>query len=200
MKKLLIYLYLINNLFFLYPNFAFSKVVGDQIIIGSIVSLSGKHSLKGNDIQESFNLAIDNINKIGGVKVGEKNYIFKIIYYDDESNPIRVAQIAKRLILQEGIQFILGPYSLELSQIVMPIIEKNRVLLVDINGIPQSLIHNEYEYIFSVEASLDPTKESIKALKAYKGAIEKANSFDVSKIRDVFEIVIQISEYLADVK
>ena len=199
MKKLLIYLYLVNNLFFVYPNFASSKVVGEQIILGSVISLSGKHSLKGKDILDNFNIAIENINKKGGVKVGGKNYKFQLVYYDDESNPTRAAQIVKRLILQEGIQFILGPYSLELSEVIMPIIEKNRVLLVDINNMSSLMISDKYKYIFSVEGSSNPAKESANALLTYKEAIEKANSFDVLKIRNVLNIVIEFRDYLASV-
>ncbi len=37
------------------------------------------------------------INSMGGVKVGGKTYKFEIIYYDDESNPKRAAQLAERL-------------------------------------------------------------------------------------------------------
>jgi len=196
MKKLLIYLYLINNLFFLYPNFAFSKVVGDQIILGSIISLSGKHSLKGQDILENFNETIEDINKKGGVKVGEKNYKFQLVYYDDESDPLRAAQITRRLILQEGIQFMIGPYSLELLEVTIPIIEKNHVLLIDINNISSSMIGSKY--IFSVEGSLNPVRESANVLLTYKEAIEKANSFDILKIRELLNRIIQLRSYYND--
>ena len=43
-------------------------------------------------------MAVDRINSMGGVKVGGKTYKFEIIYYDDESNPKRAAQLAERLI------------------------------------------------------------------------------------------------------
>ena len=198
MKKLFTYLFLITNLIFFYPNFAISKVVGDKIILGSAISLTGKYSLKGIDIQKGFNLAMDNINKGGGIKVGEKNYNFQIVYYDDESSAIRAAQIAKRLILQEGIQFILGPYSVELTKAMMHITEKNKVLIVEINNIAPSPITKGYEYIFSVDVLKNPIKESANALLVYKEAIESANSFDISKIREVFDLIIQNRSYLLD--
>ena len=47
---------------------------------------------------------------MGGVKVGGKTYKFDIIYYDDESNSGRAAQLAERLIQQDGVQFMLGTY------------------------------------------------------------------------------------------
>ena len=56
-------------------------------MLGSAISLTGKYSSNGVHTQNGYNLAVDRINKMGGVKVGGKSYKFEIIYYDDESNP-----------------------------------------------------------------------------------------------------------------
>ena len=89
---------------------AFAKVEGDTIVLGAAVSLTGKYSSNGVHTQNGYNLAVERLNKMGGVKVGGKSYKFKIIYYDDESNPKRAAQLAERLISQDGVEFMLGPY------------------------------------------------------------------------------------------
>jgi branched-chain amino acid transport system substrate-binding protein len=73
---------------------SFSKVVGDKIILGAAVSLTGKYSSNGVHTQNGYNMAVDRINSMGGVKVGGKQYMFDIIYYDDESNSGRAAQLA----------------------------------------------------------------------------------------------------------
>ena len=52
------------------------------------------------------------------VKVGGKTYKFEIIYYDDESNPKRAAQLAERLISQDGVEYMLGPYSSGLTKAI----------------------------------------------------------------------------------
>ena len=88
---------------------SFAKVVGDKIILGSAISLTGKYSSNGVHTQNGYNMAVDRINSMGGVKVGGKTYKFEIIYYDDESNPKRAAQLAERLISQDGVEFMLGP-------------------------------------------------------------------------------------------
>ena len=196
MRNLLIHLFVVFNLIFFCISSAFSKVVGDKIILGSVISLTGKYSSKGLDIQKGFNLAINNINKSGGIKVAGKNYNFQIVYYDDESNPKGALQIAKRLILQEGIQFLLGPYSQELTRAILPLAEKNRVILIEINNTPQSQIAEKQQYTFSVMLSEDPIKGSTNILSFYKEAIEDANSLDVLKIRDSLRIIIQIQTYL----
>ena len=90
---------------------SFAKVVGDKIVLGAAVSLTGKYSSNGVHTQNGYNMAVERINSMGGIKVGGKTYKFEIIYYDDESNPKRAAQLAERLISQDGVEFMLGPYS-----------------------------------------------------------------------------------------
>ena len=68
-----------------------AKVEGDTIVLGAAVSLTGKYSTNGEHTKNGYNLAVDRINSMGGVKVGGKSYKFKIIYYDDESNSKRAA-------------------------------------------------------------------------------------------------------------
>ena len=84
------------------PVVEFSCVQGDKIILGAAVSLTGKYSTNGKHTQNGYNLAVERINSMGGVKVGGETYKFDIIYYDDESNSGRAAQLAERLIKQEG--------------------------------------------------------------------------------------------------
>ncbi len=75
---------------------SFSKVEGDKIILGAAVSLTGKYSTNGKHTKNGYNMAVERINSMGGVKVGGKTYKFDIIYYDDESNSGRAAQLAER--------------------------------------------------------------------------------------------------------
>ena len=82
---------------------SFAKVVGDKIVLGAAVSLTGKYSSNGVHTQNGYNLAVERINSMGGVKVDGKSYKFEIIYYDDESNSGRAAQLAERLIKQDGV-------------------------------------------------------------------------------------------------
>jgi len=131
---------------------SFSKVEGDTIILGAAVSLTGKYSSNGVHTQNGYNMAVDRINSMGGVKVGGKTYKFDIIYYDDESNPKRAAQLAERLISQDGVQFMLGPYSSGLTKAMAPVTEKYGVPMVEANGASRSLFTKGYKYLFAVLA------------------------------------------------
>ena len=59
---------------------SFAKVVGDKIILGAAVSITGKYSTNGKHTKNGYNLAVERINGMGGVKVGGKTYKFDIIY------------------------------------------------------------------------------------------------------------------------
>ena len=131
---------------------SFAKVVGDKIILGAAISLTGKYSSNGVHTQNGYNMAVDRINSMGGVKVGGKTYKFDIIYYDDESNPKRAAQLAERLISQDGVEFMLGPYSSGLTKAIAPVTEKYGVPMVEANGASRSLFTKGYKYLFAVLA------------------------------------------------
>jgi len=45
---------------------SFAKVVGDKIILGAAISLTGKYSSNGVHTQNGYNLAVDRINDMGG--------------------------------------------------------------------------------------------------------------------------------------
>ena len=117
---------------------ATAKVVGDTIILGSAISFTGKYSTNGIHASNGYNLAVKMINASGGVKVGGKSYKLKIKYYDDESTPLRTAQLGERLIKQDGIKYFLGPYSSGTTTAMAPITEKYKIPMVEAEGAARS--------------------------------------------------------------
>ena len=66
-----------------------AKAESDTIVFGAAVSFTGKYSTNGKHTKNGYDLAVERINEMGGVKVGNKTYKIKIQYYDDESTPAR---------------------------------------------------------------------------------------------------------------
>jgi branched-chain amino acid transport system substrate-binding protein len=129
---------------------AWAKVEGDTIIFGAAVSFTGKYSTNGKHTKNGYDLAVKRINEKGGVKVGGKSYKIAIKYYDDESTPARAGQLADRLIKQDGIKFVLGPYGSGPTKGIAPITEKYKIPMVEGNGASRSLFNKGYKYIFAV--------------------------------------------------
>ncbi len=120
------------------------------IVLGAAVSQSGKYSTNGQHTMNGYNMAVDMINANGGVIVNGEAHDLAIKYYDDESTPARGAELAERLISQDGVEYLLGPYSSGLTKAIAPITEKHGVPMVEANGASRSLFTNGYKNLFAV--------------------------------------------------
>ena len=135
---------------FAYGAASAAQAADDTIVLGAAVSLSGKYSTNGKNTKDGYDLAVKTINDKGGVKVGGKAYKLKVLYYDDESTSARGAQLAERLIGQDHVDFVLGPYSSALTKAIAPITEKYKMPMVEGNGADRGLFKNGYQYLFAV--------------------------------------------------
>ena len=129
---------------------AMARVDGDTITLGSSISLTGKYATNGLHTQRGYDYAVKVINESGGVKVGGKSYKLAVKYYDDESTPARGAQLAERLIQQDGVEYMLGPYSSGMTKAIAPVSEKFGVPMVEAEGASRSLFTQGYKYLFAV--------------------------------------------------
>ena len=187
---------------------AMARVDGDTITLGSSISLTGKYATNGLHTQRGYDYAVKVINEAGGVKVGGKSYKLAVKYYDDESTPARGAQLAERLIQQDGVEYMLGPYSSGMTKAIAPVSEKFGVPMVEAEGASRSLFTQGYKYLFAVlstseqylataidfaaEKSSDP--KSVKIALAFEGdpfsmdvragVVDKINEYGMKVIID----------------
>jgi branched-chain amino acid transport system substrate-binding protein len=159
---------------------ASAKVDGDTIILGSAISLTGKYSTNGIHAQNGYELAVKMINENGGVKVDGKTYKLKVVYYDDESTPARGAQLAERLINQDGVKYMLGPYSSGLTKAIAPVTEKYKIPMVEAEGASRSLFTQGYRYMFAV---LSTSEQYLASSIALAAEIAKGNGKDPSDVK-----------------
>jgi len=149
-----------------------AKVVGNKIILGSAISFTGKYSANGIHASNGYNLGVKRVNEMGGVKVGGKTYKLEIKYYDDESTPARGAQLAERLIKQDGIKYFLGPYSSGLTKAIAPVTEKYKIPMVEAEGASRSLFTQGWRYIFAV---LSTSEQYLASAVGLAAVINKKN-------------------------
>lgn len=170
MKSLKFITTLISSILILFAttSLSFAKVVGDTIVLGSAISLTGKYATNGEHTQRGYDLGVKIINEAGGVKVGGKTYKLDIKYYDDESNSAKAAALAQRLIEQDGVQYMLGPYGSGLTIAIAPVTEKFGVPMVEANGASRALFTKGYKYLFAVLNSADQYLNSAVDLMADK--------------------------------
>ncbi len=122
----------------------------ETLTVGSAISLTGKYSTNGHHAKNGYDFAVKKINDAGGVKIGDKCYNIEVKYYDDESTPARGAQLVERLINQDKVELMLGPYSSGLTKAVAPVTEKYQIPMVEAEGASRSLFNKGYKYLFAV--------------------------------------------------
>lgn len=90
------------------------------ITIGASVSLTGTYAGDGSYAKEGYEYAVAQINKSGGL-LGRK---VKLNILDDKSDPGTAVQLYTKLISQDNVDLLLGPYSSGISQAVIPLVDK----------------------------------------------------------------------------
>jgi branched-chain amino acid transport system substrate-binding protein len=167
----------------------------DVITLGSAVSLTGNYSTNGENTQRGYDLAVEKINEAGGVKVGDKTYKLEIKYYDDESTPARGAELTERLVKQDGIELILGPYGSGLTKAIAPVTEELQVPMVEANGASRSLFTNGWKYIFATLSTSEQYLASAIALAA-----QNAEALGKKPEEIKVAIVVENDPFSADVR
>ena len=125
----------------------------EDLILGAALSATGIYAANGNNTKNGYEFAVKKINDAGGIKIGGKCYHLKIKYYDDESTPARAAQLVERLIDQDQVKFMLGPYGSPLTKAILPVIEKYKIPLVQGEAASRSLFTQGYKYQFGIIAT-----------------------------------------------
>jgi branched-chain amino acid transport system substrate-binding protein len=118
----------------------------EDLILGAALSATGIYAANGTNTRNGYEFAIKKVNDAGGIKIGSKCYNLRIKYYDDESTPARAAQLVERLIDQDNVKFMLGPYGSPLTKAILPVVEKYKIPLVQGEAASRSLFTQGYKY------------------------------------------------------
>ena len=166
MKKISLLSILTASVSLLFSQASFAAGDCDEIHLGSAISLTGKYATNGIHAKNGYEFAIKKIDENGGVKIGGKCYSFKVTYYDDESKGDRGATLAERLINQDKVQYMLGPYSSGLTKAIAPVTEKYKIPMIEAEGASRSLFNKGYKYLFAVLSTSEQYLASAVTLAA----------------------------------
>lgn len=141
----------------------------DTLKIGAAVSLSGNFSREGGLLRDGYELWRERVNAGGGLKVGGKAYNVQVVYYDDESKAQTSAQLTEKLISDDGVAFVFGPYSSGIATATAVISERYKALTLAPMATANSLYARGYKYIFTpsplADQGLVPILDLAKDLK-----------------------------------
>ncbi|WP_005036434.1 ABC transporter substrate-binding protein [Holophaga foetida] len=89
-------------------NLACDKSSDKEIRVGFIQAQTGPYAPFGEGGLFGAEAAIEDINKQGGVMVGNTRMLLKLVAVDDESDPAKTASLAEKLISSEKVRFIVS--------------------------------------------------------------------------------------------
>jgi branched-chain amino acid transport system substrate-binding protein len=125
------------------------------ITIGMTQSQTGAMSVGSLAQQRGAELWRDEVNAAGGINAGGKSYKVRFVTYDDQSMPSRVQQFYARLINQDKVQFLFGPYSSDLTAPAAAIAQQNGKIFLDAGGSDAQPFAPGNKYLFQVITSAD---------------------------------------------
>jgi len=130
-------------------------IAGDVVRFGASLSLTGKMATEGRLVKDGYEFYVKHINALGGIPIKGKKYKVEIVYYDDESDPKIAAKLVEKLIVEDKIKFLLGPYSSSCTFPASSIAEKYKLPMVEAHGAASTIFERGYKYIFATLNTVD---------------------------------------------
>ncbi len=140
------------------------------IRVGAAVSETGRYAEEGKHVREGYLLWEEWVNERGGINIGGELHKIELILYDDGSDPDTTAKLVERLIDEDEVHFLLGPYSSTLTQSAIEAAESRGVILVEGAGASETLFEQSFENLFAVLTPSGSYIESALRLLADHGA------------------------------
>ncbi len=112
--------------------------------IGVVLPMSGRNAAAGQSNLLGMRLVADTINASGGIKSlgGSK---LELVVADNASVPVSSASEARRLIENERVQFILGPYATPEAEATVPVTERAGVGMISTQASYDGLFERNYK-------------------------------------------------------
>lgn len=174
---------------FVMPFFVTSAQAADAkpIVLGAAVQLTGALANTGRYYRDAYNLAVDQINAKGGVKVGGTQYKLALKLLDSQSDVNLGVRQYVQLLTQEKVNFLLGPFSSNDALDDSSVAEKYQIPMVQGGGASGQIYSRGYKYVFGTLPPADDyfastiTMLSKLTPKPKSAALVAADdSFDVS--------------------
>src|SRR5579859_6412658 len=139
-------------------------LAGDTIKIGFVSTFSGPTAVIGNDMRNSFELALDHLGrKMGGKPV-------EVIYEDDQQKPDVGKQKTEKLVQSDHVDFIAGYIWSNVLLASLKTAVDSQTFLISANAGPSQLAGELCSpYVFSTSWQNDQTPEAVGLYMNQKG-------------------------------
>jgi len=101
----------------------------DTVKVGVLHSLSGTMAISETSLKDVLLFTFDEINKSGGIKVGDKNFLIDPVVVDPASNWPLFAEKAEELLVKDKVAVVFGCWTSVSRKSCLPVFERNNGLL-----------------------------------------------------------------------
>jgi len=142
------------------------KAAEQPLRIGATMSITGKaYSVQGGYGREGYLLCQKHVNARGGV-LGRP---IEFVIYDDESDEKTAARLYEKLITEDKVDAVLGPYGTAITEAVADIPEKHRKVMIAPNAATTSIWEKGRRYLIMVLAPVDSASIGALDIAAHNG-------------------------------
>ena len=135
------------------------------IRIGASMSLTGTYAKLGKNQHEGYKLCEKDLNAKGGV-LGRK---VEFVVYDDQSAPPTAVRLYEKLITEDKVDAIMGPYSSPVTEASANVTEKYKKVMVSPLAATTSIFRKGWKYIFMVISPAEIYLEGLIDIAARRG-------------------------------
>ncbi|BAV32780.1 branched-chain amino acid ABC transporter substrate-binding protein [Sulfuricaulis limicola] len=136
-----------------------------DIVVGTSVALTGKYARTGQEQLQGFQMWVDEVNARGGL-LGQK---VKLVHYDDESKPETGARLYEKLITDDKVDLLIGPYSSDVTMAASTVAEKHNFPMVSSGASASEIWERGYKNTFGLYTLAELYMDQILELGKEKG-------------------------------
>ncbi len=120
----------------------------EAVKIGAVVPLTGRYGPGGAQNKAGYEIAVEAINRAGGVTVGGRKLPLELVLLDDESDATKTVARLETLGAQ-GVAAYLGGFGSDLHAAAAAVAEKNKIPYCGVAFALYSIHQKGYRYLFS---------------------------------------------------
>lgn len=127
-----------------------SAMAADKIVIGAALSQTGNLADSAAHVRKAYELWAEQVNAKGGL-LGQQ---VELKFYDDKSDAAASAKLYERLISEDKVNFLMGPYGSSATIAASAVAEKHKRVMMNCSGASQAIHERGFKYTFQVVAPI----------------------------------------------
>jgi len=128
---------------------AWPAVTAAQTVkVGAVVPLTGRYAAGGAQVRAGYEIAVEDVNRTGGVTVGGRKMPLELVLLDDESDATKTVSRLETLAAQ-GVVAYLGGFGSDLHAAAASVAEKNRIPYLGVAFALHKIHQQGFRYLFS---------------------------------------------------